>query len=66
VETFYVRQISMMLALQKPLSIDGGHTAATGRGDRLAVNEILHVAAGENARNVGFGAVMSKDIAAWI
>ena len=53
----------MMLTLQKPLGIDRRHAAGTGSGDRLAVNEILHVAAGENARNVGLASVMSEDVA---
>ena len=56
----------MMLTLQKPLGIDRRHAAATRRGDRLSVNEVLHVAAGENARNVGFASVMSEDVAIWI
>ena len=56
----------MMLTRQKPLGIDRRHAAGTRRGDRLSVNEVLHIAAGENARNVGFGAVMSEDVAIWI
>jgi hypothetical protein len=60
------RTKSMMLALQKPLGIDRRHAAATRRGDRLSVNKVLHIAAGENAMNVGFGAVMSEDVAIWI
>jgi hypothetical protein len=37
-------------ALQKSLRIDGRHAAGASRCDRLAVNVILNVAAGEHAR----------------
>ena len=56
----------MMLAFQKPLGIDRRHAPAPGGGNRLAVNEILHVTAGENTRNVGLGAIMGNDVAIWI
>jgi len=55
-----------VVALQKSLGIDRRHAPAAGGGNRLAVNEILHVAAGENTRNVGLGAVMGNDVAIWI
>jgi hypothetical protein len=51
------------LILQKSLRVDRRHAAAAGGGDRLAVDVILHVAAGEDAGNVGLGAIVGEDCA---
>jgi hypothetical protein len=50
------------LALQKPLRIDRRHATCSRRCDRLAVDVILHVAAGEDAGDVGLGAVVREDV----
>ena len=48
-------------ALQKSLRIDRRHAAAAGGGDRLAVDVILHVAAGEDGGDVGLAAFVGED-----
>jgi len=53
-----------LLILQKPLGVDGRHAAGTGGGDRLAVDVILHVAAGKHARDISPGPVVGEDITA--
>ena len=50
------------LILQKPLRIDRRHATTASSGDRLAVNVILHVAAGKDAGDVGLTAIVSKDV----
>src|SRR5690606_41834841 len=37
--------------LQPPLCVQGGHPAGAGAGDGLAINVVLHVARGEDARH---------------
>ena len=39
--------------LEIALGVDGRHAARTGRGDRLPIDVILHVARGEHARHAG-------------
>ena len=56
--------VSLGFVLQKSFRVNGGHAAGAGGGDRLAVNVILHVAAGEDARNVGLGAVVGENVSA--
>ena len=58
--------VSILLILQKPLRVDRGHAAAAGGGDRLAVNVILDVAAGEDAGDVGLTALVGEDVAGGI
>ena len=42
-----------LICLEPALGVDGGHAARAGGGDRLAVGVVLHVAAGEDAVDVG-------------
>src|SRR6185369_8991450 len=42
--------------------VERGHAAGAGGGDRLAVDVILDVAAGEDARDVGLRAVVRDDV----
>jgi hypothetical protein len=51
------------LTLQKPFRIDRRHATSAGRSDRLAVDVILHVAAGKHAGDVGLGTVVGDDVA---
>ena len=49
---------------QEPLRVDGGHAAAAGGGDRLAVAVVGHVARGEDAGHArGGGAVAGEQVA---
>ena len=49
--------------LQKFLRIDRRHATCSRRCDRLAVDVILHIAAGEDAGDVGLGAIVGEDCA---
>ena len=50
-------------ALEVALGVDRGHAARAGGGDGLAVDVILHVAAGEHARHARARAVVRDDVA---
>jgi hypothetical protein len=52
----------MLLTLQKPFRIDGGHAAGSGSRDRLAVNMILHIAAGKDPGHVSPCSVVGYDV----
>src|SRR5919108_380854 len=52
----------MCLAFEKSLRVNGSHAAGASSGHRLAVNIVLHVAAGEHAGNIGFGTIVSQDV----
>ena len=55
-----------MLA-QKPFSVERGHAAGAGRGHRLSINFILHIAAGKNSLEAGLGcAGFGFDVAGFI
>ncbi len=54
------------MGVEKFLGIERGHAARTGRGDRLAVMVILHIAGGEYARNIGLAAVMRDQVAVFV
>src|SRR5580693_9129563 len=43
------------LVFQEALSVERRHAAGTGAGDSLAVDMVLHVAGGEDARDAGGG-----------
>ena len=45
------------------LRVDGGHAARSGRGDRLPVDVVLHVAAGEHARDRRLRSVVRDQVA---
>ena len=53
-------------AFQKSLGVDRSHAAGARRGDRLAVDVILHIAASKHAGNIGLGAVVGENVAARI
>ena len=42
-------------ACDEALRIERGHAAHTGRGDRLAIDVVGHIARGEDARHFGLG-----------
>src|SRR5688500_12816161 len=42
----------LALGFEPALGVDGGHATGAGGGDRLPVGVVLHVAAGEHARDV--------------
>src|SRR5688500_16675517 len=44
---------SLPLLDEPALGLDGGHAAGAGRGDGLPVVAVLHIAAGEDALDVG-------------
>ena len=48
------------------LGVDGGHAAGTGRGNRLAVDVVLHIAASEDAGDVRARAHVRDDVAVGI
>lgn len=47
--------IPIILSFQKMFGINRSHATVTSGGNRLAINFILHVAAGENTFEIGFG-----------
>ena len=51
------------VGLEPLLAVHRRHAAAAGGGDRLAVDVILDVAAGEDAEDVRLGAIVSKYVA---
>src|SRR5580704_486578 len=51
---------SLAPLLEPALGVDGGHAAGPGRGDRLAVVVVLHVAAGEDAVDAGPGRAVER------
>ena len=48
----------MPFGFQEALSFDSGHAARSGRGNRLAVSAILHIARVEYAFDAGACAAM--------
>src|SRR5919106_6515974 len=50
------------MTLQKPFRIDGGHAAGAGGSNGLPVDVVLHVAAGKDARHVGFGTIVRQNV----
>ena len=44
-----------LLRREEPLGVEGRHAAGARRGDRLAVDVVLHVAGREDARDVRLG-----------
>src|SRR5688572_7437605 len=46
---------------EEPLRVERGGAARPGGGDRLPVDVILHVAGGEDARDVRFGRLALRD-----
>src|SRR5665213_3205132 len=53
----------VFLFLEPALGFDGGHAPRAGGGDRLAVEVVLDVSAGEYPLDVGAGAVEGADVA---
>jgi hypothetical protein len=51
---------------QEPFRFNGSHAAGTGGGNRLAVVMVLHVAGGENALDIGLGAVVRYEVAVFV
>ena len=46
---------------EEALGVERGHAAGPGRGDRLPVDVVLHVAGGEHARDVRLGRARLRD-----
>src|SRR5690606_4665136 len=47
--------LGLLVFIQPALCVQGGHAAAGGAGDSLAIDVVLHVAGGEDARHRGHG-----------
>src|SRR5512146_2895834 len=47
---------------QEPLRVDGRPAPAAGGGDRLPIDEIVHVSRGENPLHAGFGTAVKDDV----
>ena len=54
------------MAFQKPLGVDRRHAAGARRGDGLAIDMILDVAACKDTRDFGFRPVMSDNVSVGI
>src|ERR1017187_3789584 len=55
-----------LVGIEKFLGIDRGHTARAGRGHRLAIMMILHVACREYTRYIGLAAVVRDQVAVFV
>lgn len=51
-----------VFGFEQPLRHDRGHAAGAGGCDRLTEYAVLHVPAGENARDIGANGVMSYKV----